>query len=182
MKDDTDQADRERALRDAARAGDSMAWRILYDGAYEMVANFARWRCGGHADFADDALQEAWLTAARQLHRFDPSRARFVDWVRGIAANAVRRQIRSRARYRRRVRELGDADPAANAGDRDRAERIAIALAALPERYEQVLRAKYLDGESVDAIAVGTGKTPKAVESLLTRAREAFGETYGSRE
>ena len=54
--------------------------------------------------------------------------------------------------------------------DRDRAgRRVARALAALPERYEAVLRAKYLDGQSVADIATAGGETPKAVESLLTR-------------
>jgi RNA polymerase sigma-70 factor (ECF subfamily) len=59
------------------------------------------------------------------------------------------------------------------------AERVAEALAGLPDRYEQVLRAKYLDRLTVDQIAAGWGETPKAIESLLTRARQAFREAYG---
>ena len=41
-----------------------------------------------------------------------------------------------------------------------------------------VLRAKYLDGRSMAEIAAAWGETPKAVESLLTRARQAFREAY----
>jgi RNA polymerase sigma-70 factor (ECF subfamily) len=175
----TDAADywRERGLRDAALAGDPAAWRALYDGAFDRVAGYVRWRAGGVADLADDVLQEAWLTAARRLRAFDPGKALFAAWVAGIAANVLRNQLR--AARRRRARPL-TADPvAAPPADSDeKAERVAAALAGLPDRYEQALRAKYLDGLAVDQIAAACGETPKAIESLLTRARQAFREAY----
>ena len=48
----------------------------------------------------------------------------------------------------------------------------------LPERHEAVLRAKYLDGRTVREIVADWGETEKAVESLLTRARDAFRAAY----
>jgi RNA polymerase sigma-70 factor (ECF subfamily) len=65
-----------------------------------------------------------------------------------------------------------------SASDTDTAERVAAALAAIPDRYEAVLQAKYLDGQSVEEISLARGESPKAVESLLTRARQAFREAY----
>ena len=65
---------------------------------------------------------------------------------------------------------------------REQAERVARALAELPEHYEALLRAKYLDEQSVAEIAAEHGETCKAVESLLTRARQAFREVYERRE
>ena len=44
--------------------------------------------------------------------------------------------------------------------------------------YEAVLRAKYLDRQTVEEIAAARGETMKAVESLLSRARQAFREAY----
>lgn len=169
---------RERGLRDAALGGDAVAWRALYDGAYESVTRYVRWRCGGLADLADDVVQDAWMTAARKLASFEPKICPFSSWVCGIAANVLRHHLRSRTRYRRRVGSLGDADPPVGEVDREKAERVAAAFANLPERSERVLRAKYLDRMSVDAIAAAWGETPKAVESLLTRARQAFREEY----
>jgi RNA polymerase sigma-70 factor (ECF subfamily) len=61
---------------------------------------------------------------------------------------------------------------------REEAESVARALAALPGHYESVLRAKYLDGQSVAEIAAERGESAKAVESLLMRARQAFREIY----
>jgi RNA polymerase sigma-70 factor (ECF subfamily) len=48
----------------------------------------------------------------------------------------------------------------------------------LDPRHEQVLRAKYLEQMSVRVIADAWRETPKAIESLLTRARQAFREAY----
>ena len=53
---------------------------------------------------------------------------------------------------------------------------------ALPDRYEAVLRAKYLEGRSVQDIASAWDETPKAVESLLTRARQAFRALFDGQE
>jgi RNA polymerase sigma-70 factor, ECF subfamily len=126
--------------------------------------------------------QESWLTAVRRLSSFDPDHGPFFAWLCGIASNATRNALRSQRRYRRRARPLapGD-DPPASGPDPvaiDRSERIAEALAALPDHYEAILRAKYLDQLTVDAIATARGDSAKAVESLLTRARWAFREAY----
>ncbi len=169
---------RERGLRDAVLAGDAAAWRRWLDGTFAPVADYVRWRCGGLPDLADDVLQETWLTAARRLGSFDPARARFAAWVCGIAGNVVRNHLRARARDRRRTRPLADAPEPAAAQPADEGERVAEALARLPERYERALRAKYLDRRSVAEIAAETGETEKAVESLLTRARQAFREAF----
>jgi RNA polymerase sigma-70 factor (ECF subfamily) len=132
-------------------------------------------------DLADDVLQEAWLTAVRRIRRFDPAAGPFHAWLCGIAANVLRNHLRARRRRADRQRPLvGDVDRVDPvAADRERAERIAVALAGLPDRSERVLRMKYLDGMSVAEIAAACGETEKAVESLLTRARAAFREAYG---
>ena len=44
----------------------------------------------------------------------------------------------------------------------------------LPTRYGDVLEWKYIDGLPVQEIARRLAIGPKAAESLLTRAREAF--------
>ena len=166
----------ERARRDAVLAGDAAVWAGWVEELFDRVAGYVRWRCGGVADLADDAVQEAWLTAADRLAAFDPDRGPFEAWVCGIAANVVRNQLRARHRRDRRNKLL--ADGIAPVDPDDVRERVAGALAALPDRYEQVLRAKYLDGLSVAAIAADRGETEKTVESLLTRARQAFRDAF----
>jgi RNA polymerase sigma-70 factor (ECF subfamily) len=170
-------ADDERRLHRAVLAGDEHAWRALYDATFAALDAYVCWRCAGLRDRADDIVQETWLTAVRRIGDFDPKRGRFLAWLRGIAANALR------AEFRKRIAEplLGADRPApADAADdrRDQAEQIARALACLPDRYEQVLRAKYLDQLGVESIAAAWAESPKTIESLLTRARAAFREAY----
>ena len=107
----------------------------------------------------------------------DPS-TRFAAWLGGIAANAVRNALRSRQRYRRRVHPLHAAAEPAVPTPTENAERVAAALAAINPLYEVVLRAKYLDRQNVDEMAASLGETSKAIESRLTRARQAFREVY----
>jgi RNA polymerase sigma-70 factor, ECF subfamily len=172
----------ERTIRDAVLAGDVEAWRSWYAAYFCRLAEYTRWRCGGLADLADDVIQEAWLTAVRRLRTFDPGKGPFFGWLCGIASNAARNAVRARRRERQRSRPLSPADdPQTSFSDRavsEKAERVAAALAALPEHYEALLRAKYLDRMTVIQIADVRGESPKAVESLLTRARQAFREAY----
>ena len=167
----------ERAVRDAVLRGDAAAWRAWYAEHFDQLAAYARWRCGGLADLADDVTQEAWVTAVRRLRSFDPDKGPFFAWLCGIASNAARNAIRARRRHRARFRRL-EADTPAAAACSAAAERVAAALAELPDHYEAVLRAKYLDRMTVAAIASESGETPKAVESLLSRARQAFREAF----
>jgi RNA polymerase sigma-70 factor (ECF subfamily) len=174
---------RERGLRQAVLAGDERAWRAWYDESYAGLYRYVLWRCGGLREPAEEVVQETWLVAVRRVRRFDPSSAPFAAWLRGIAANVLRNHLRRRHRRGSTGPLPADAPGAAGGEEaRERAEAVAAALAALPEHYEAVLRAKYLDGRSVADIAALHGETVKAVESLLTRARQAFREAYEHRE
>src|SRR5205807_2041830 len=121
-------------------------------------------------DRADEIVSETWLTAVRRIRHFDPDRASFQTWLRGIAANMARNHFRKEKR--RPTQSLKNADLLAPRDEalerREEAERIAVALASLPEHYEAVLRAKYVDQQTVAAIAGARKETVKGVESLLT--------------
>ncbi|HEV3143886.1 MAG TPA: sigma-70 family RNA polymerase sigma factor [Gemmataceae bacterium] len=170
---------RERGLREAVLAGDQRAWQVWYEESFSALDRFIIWRCGGLRDLADEVLQETWLVAVRRIRDFEPERASFLTWLRGIAAGVLRNRFRQRRRDSSIVSLNGDlASRCHDADQREQGERVARTLAELPEHYEAVLRAKYLDGKSVSEIAADSNETPKAVESLLTRAREAFRKTY----
>ena len=177
----TDRVWRERGLRDAVAAGDAAAWRAWYEAEYAPLEGYVLWRCGGLRDLADDVLQDTWLTAVRRVRAFDPTAGSFHGWLCGIAANVLRNHLRARRRWAERVGplngEVGAED--SKTANRERAERVAAALAGLAERYEAALRLKYLDRLTMAEIAARTGETEKAVESLLARARAAFREAYG---
>jgi RNA polymerase sigma-70 factor, ECF subfamily len=91
----------------------------------------------GHVEDAEDAAQDAFLSAWIALHRFDPAAA-LGPWLARIALNAARD-----LRRRRRVRSTESIPESQAAGgrppdnDADRAllrERLSRALLELPER------------------------------------------------
>ncbi len=185
--DSEDRVKRDRLLRSAVLAGDEQAWETWYGETFDDLYRYVHWRCAGMQDQTDEIVQETWLTAVRRVRQFDPARGSFPAWLRGIAANVVRNQLRRQNTAKKHMQPLAG-EPSTNCTaetvveNRERAERITTALAALPERYEAVLRAKYLEDLSVADIAASWDQTPKAVESLLTRARRMFRDVYGNSE
>jgi RNA polymerase sigma-70 factor (ECF subfamily) len=178
-----DRVEREGLLRGAVLAGDENAWRTWYEGNFDDLHHYVLWRCGGRRDWADEIVQETWLTAVRRVRHFDPRQGSFLAWLRGIAANILRNDLRRRRRLPQSQQtndgHNGDRGRAeSREEDRQREEQVAAALDALAEREEAVLRAKYLEGLSVAEIAATRGETPKAIESLLSRARQAFRDAY----
>ena len=164
-------------LRAAVLAGDQAAWRSLYDGAFTELWAYVVWRSAGMRDLAEEITQETWLVAVRRIADFDPRQASFLTWLRGIAVNLLRNHFRAQERRPERLadRDFAAADASAQ---RDEAELIARSLAELPDHWEAVLRAKYLDQMSVEEIAAEWDETPKAIESLLSRARQGFRAAY----
>jgi len=178
---------REKIMHRNVLAGNEDAWRTWYEEHFDDLFSYVWWRSRGHRDLAEEATQETWLTAVRKIRSFDPERADFRSWLRGIASNILRNHFRKTAR-----RSLSTPfDEKAHGSDTAIGENnvptrpsqlVARALSDLPERYEEALRAKYFEGLSVLQIASAWGETVKAVESVLSRARQAFRHALEHRE
>lgn len=176
-----DGQDDEDDLRAAVLDGSSGAWRTLFDRHFGPLYGFVLARAGRNRVWAEDVVQETWLIAAKDLHRFAPERGSFFSWLCGIAENQLRNTRRRESRRRTVEFPEGEKSPAqgVDAGERrGTQEGIALTFATLPGRYQEVLRAKYEDQLPTAQIAAQWGATPKSVESLLARAREAFRTVY----
>jgi RNA polymerase sigma-70 factor, ECF subfamily len=171
----TDPAPDERILRDAVLRGDEAAWRVLCERYFDAIHAYVRWRGRQPPERTDELVQECWMIAVRRIRSYDPGRSTFGTWLRGIATNVLRNDVRKRDREPRVAWDAAaEATPAASLAPSEPAETVATVLRALPADYREVLTAKYCDGLAVAEIAAVSGRTPKAVESLLTRARDAF--------
>ena len=181
---DDDQArDVARGLRD----GNPDAWRALYDAFAERVWRGVA-RLLGHscADVAD-VVQETMLAAARSARTFDPACGSLWNWVWGIARLQVALHFRKKQRRDRltdpdgriaRWLDGSDPPPTDLLETAELAASVRFALTELPDDYESLLTAKYLDGESVETIAGRERSTAVAVRSKLARAREAFRNVF----
>lgn len=182
--DDDSRVCREQTWRAAVLAGDERAWRVWYDESFEPLRAFVLWRLARQPSLADEVLQETWLIAVRRMKDFNPRQAAFLDWLRGIAGNLIRNQIRHERSSKVTLEAVAvNSTATVEAGSpweaAERASRISAAMTSLPEHYAAVLRAKYLENRSVTEIAHEWNQTAKGIESLLTRARLAFREQFG---
>ena len=80
----------------AAQNGDRRALDTLLRRHYDRIHAVCR-RIAGSTRDADDAAQEAMISIARAIDRFD-GRASFATWSYRIATNAALDELRRRAR------------------------------------------------------------------------------------
>jgi len=179
------------ALRDRVLSGDQLAAGDLFRRHLEALYEFVHWRVGRDRAAAEDVVQDTFLVGLQRLDTFD-GRSSLHTWLCGIAKNRIRM-----ARRKRRPLAMSDvlADADAEVFDvlaelesaelpewaLEREETRALVgatLSSLPPDYRDALLQKYVDGLSVNEMAARAGKSPKATESRLTRARVAFTRVF----
>jgi RNA polymerase sigma-70 factor (ECF subfamily) len=145
----------------------------------DAIYAYVRHRLSPRTDLVDDTVQDVFLAALGSLAQFRGTSSLRV-WLLGIARHKVedfyRRQLRAPQPL-----DGDSAEPAAEAPlpdeaiDRQRAQiRTQTVLRQLPEQYSLALLWRYWEGRSVRDIAEATGRTEKAIERTLARARAQF--------
>ena len=153
------------------REGDSGAVAELYQRYAPIVWRYVFARMGRDTHAGQDVLSETFLAAIRLL-KSGTTTDNVAGWLTGIARNKT-------ADWYRQQEKLAttDAQPTTQ-GTTSASEVVADVLDALPDDERVVLEWKYLDRCTVREIAERLGRTEKAVESLLYRARKAFRAHY----
>jgi RNA polymerase sigma-70 factor (ECF subfamily) len=163
----------EAALAARARTGDRVAFGELVDRYAEQARRVAR-AVLQDPDDADDAAQDAFLSALVKLEQYDASRP-FGPWLMRIVANAA--TDRRRRRAVRRVETLdeglvaGGQRPDAVAEREALAERLRQALAELPERRRVAVVLFDVEGYSHAEIGEILGMPEGTVRSEVFHAR-----------
>jgi RNA polymerase sigma-70 factor (ECF subfamily) len=165
-------------LVERAREGDVVAFEELvvrYQGrAVRLAYTFA----GGDAE---DAVQEAFVKAYRNLGRFRRG-ASFRPWLFAIVANEARNRRRSAGRRERLVvrAEAGAVagidsavvSPEDEALAADRRRRLAAAIDTLGERDREVIACRWFAGLTEAETATTLACRPGTVKSRTSRALE----------
>jgi RNA polymerase sigma-70 factor (ECF subfamily) len=162
----------------AAQTGSEQAWRQLFEGHFDAVYRFCVALADGRHGMAEELAQQAFVIAARRIHRFDASRATFRAWLFGIVKNRYMAMQTSEQRRKRHEESSVKGGPAETVTQEGPDLQVHEALARLPWQYRIVLEAKYLRGLSMKEIAAGNGESIEAIESQLRRARAGFARVY----
>ena len=163
---------------------DAAAWDEFYEERSRELYGFVFPLVRGDTQAVADVFQDTWLDAISHIGQFDPQRGELRAWLFGIARRRVALHWRKRlarsgtAVAARADIPVEDLDGAVVPDDviehLEQAAVVQASLLALPPERRQVLVDKYVDELSVAQIAARTGKSSKAVESLLSRARGQF--------
>ncbi len=181
--------------RDRALDGDAAAVQTLAEAALQPLYGFALHRVGRNAHLCEEVVQETLVRAIRDLENYDPTRAgdNIFPWLTGLARNEISRVLNRdktavslEALWARMDKDLlgGFARievqpfPEELLRREETRQLVATTMSQLPPHYREVLEAKYLTGRSVRDLAAVWSISEKAVESLLTRARQSFRDAF----
>lgn len=159
---------------EASLEGDARAFDRLVVAHLPRTYRIALAILGSEAD-ADDAVQEAWLAAWRQLPTLRDA-ARFDGWVDQILVNTCRMSLRKRGRVREiRMPEGFDAQTPQAVPD-DVAEQDALdrAFSGLTIEQRTILVLHHLEQRPLSAIAAALVIPVGTAKSRLHAARAAL--------
>ncbi len=177
------------ALLRRLKDGDEAAFAELVHLAGGRLLRLAK-RMLGKDDDAEDAVQEAFISAFKALANFD-GRSRLTTWLHRITVNACLMKLRGRPRRAevsldellpsfqddghhqtapKRWKPL-DADPLES---RELRDLVRARIDELPEAYRVVLLLRDIEGLDTAETAAALGTTVEAVKMRLHRARLAL--------
>jgi RNA polymerase sigma factor (sigma-70 family) len=177
-KDFKDLFDDLQAGRDVRHAQAEL-YRVVSAALLEPLRGKLAGRARSRLD-AEDALHEAMLRALANVGRVDCDTERqFLAWVWRIARNLIRDQAKRMSARAVPFTSGGGASKIAGAGRRpesvlERREIIDHVLRRMGDREADVIRRRWLGGESFAEIAAALDHTQKAVKGVYTRAWKRF--------
>ena len=182
----------ERELVRRMHGGEETAFDEFFADYFPRLFRFAVLRLRD-PDAAEDIVQTSLIAAVRHLGSWR-GEATLFTWLCTICRREVSAWEKRTSRrvtvalveddpgLRAALESIGAAaePPDAGLARADTGRIVQLVLDHLPPRYSRALEWKYLEDLSVDDIAVRLQCTPKAAESLLTRARDAFRDAFAA--
>lgn len=151
----------------------------------DAVYRFVWRRLAPRVDEVDDLVQDIFLASWRALENYSGA-STLEAWVLGIARHKVEDYYR-RILARPIASENPDEDSSAVSIDsvldesldgRRQAEHAAAVLSRMQYDYAILLKWRYWDDRSAREMAAAIGKTEKAIERMLARARKQFAAVW----
>jgi len=157
--------------------GDAPSFEKLMRKYYPRVLNFI-YKYGLSRQAAEDLTQEIFL----KIHQMGPSyrpQAKFQTLLYTIVRNSALNAVRNERKYAVSLDEnieLDDQKPSPLKAmlDHEKSDRILAIINELPENQRSAVLLKRYEKMSYEEIAQSMNCSPKAVKSLLNRAKETL--------
>jgi RNA polymerase sigma-70 factor (ECF subfamily) len=175
----------EQVWLERALDGDDMAFGRLVDAYQAPVFNLC-YRMLGDAPAAEDAAQETFLKAYRNLRRYDPGR-KFVNWILTIASNHCvdalrRRRVPTVALGSEHLQAGTIPAPEAGVVEAETAGRIQTLLAQLDPVDRAAIVLHYWYDMPLEEIGRNLDLSPSAVKSRMFRARRSLADAWSAED
>ena len=178
-----------------ALAGDMDAINAMVDASLEPLYRFCLYRVGKNRHLCEEVVQETIVRGIAEIQSYQPARSgnNLFPWLTGLARNEIRRMLAREPKAKsletiwdrmdedlRRIFRRLETEPLSTEilAREETREMVNATMSQLPQHYRLALEAKYVAQQSVRNIAEHHAISEKAVESLLTRARRAFRQTF----
>jgi RNA polymerase sigma-70 factor (ECF subfamily) len=173
-------------------AGHDVAFRTFFATYFPRLFRFALYRLHGDKALAEDVAQD---TLGKAMDKLDTYRgeAALYSWLCTFCRHEIGAALRRTQRdpvdliddlpaIRATLESLMDpaAGPDLDAHRSELARLIQVTMDSLPSVYADALEWKYIDGLSIIEIGERLGRSHKAAESLLNRARESFRDGFST--
>ncbi len=155
----------------------------IFEQYFDPVYAYVAYRVAPDFEAARDIAHDTFVACFEGFSNYRDE-ASVLTWLRSIARNKIVDHIRRGTG--KGACQVGAAaldkvaakDHVASFEAKERTLVVGAVMRRLPRHYVEVLEAKYIDDLSVEEISRQRSATAKAVESALTRARDAFRVAY----
>ena len=186
----------EQDLIDRMRRGEQRAFDQFFDAFAARLTAFAARRCSLDAAGLEDVVQVTMINAMRGLGTFRGGSTLFT-WLCQICRNHLA-DVRRKAERQPKVQSLEQLeaakppgtvveltdfrDPLDEVADDSTRSAVRHVVNKLPSSYARILELRFGDDLTVPEIAKILQLSESAAESRLSRARQAFRESWDSRD
>jgi RNA polymerase sigma-70 factor (ECF subfamily) len=162
---------------------DERAWEVFCREYSPPLLAFVQFRFGCNREKAEEIVQMTFIRCVKSIRNFKPSRGMLLNWLKTISKNEAHTLLQQDQKQLATIEGIfEEMDTVALSEEIVAKEEIQLliheTIAELYSRYRKVLILKYVENRKVGEIAAMLGQSEKAIESLLSRSRQAFRKVF----
>lgn len=181
------------ALLERIAKGEEKALEEFYEIYFSRLYRFVFYRVGRDHHHSEEVIHDTFMEAVEKAGQYNPSRGSVESWLITLSRNRIRstNALMTRPHEYEKSWSMVDGELESLFADMNKNNLpesaleseylrtlVGAIMGTLPQEYAKLLEMKYISNLPVRDISKAVHKTEKAVESQLTRARNAFRDAF----